>query len=452
MRFLTITLSLILSTQAIGWENHTLVTHPMIASLPEVKEADSVKVESLDSFLLSNEQGLESFLEQQEQWMRSELWHYDPRPDDLAFVATGEARDIRDRFARAIRINPNTRWALYLQQLPEHPRQPSTITPAEISTLQDPAWIENLRLTRLHPGEMVSPVDVVSTGSDEPDHGLDIGLFTDNQTEYGKVYGFGVQPFGNASLEYGTQAPFHMGFYQEGELVYTFASFLKRTHTEYRIQLFKQLSEFAFAQGNDHWGWRFMGMGLHYIGDFSNPYHVAPIPGSGSLATVWVGLQSMLGFTQAQDEAIQLASNRHAALESFQSAVMTKAFKEGDHGHSTFMSLSKGGTVRQFEDGDIVNVFAKSGFDQAEDTYQALAKAMPYQFVDDPAIEYTDLNIDEHQLMETVRKTSGDEGYSALTAQISDLLVIFSRNAASYINGILDKESILLSAQNASEE
>jgi hypothetical protein len=64
-----------------------------------------VKVETLKSFLLANEDKLPIFLQSQEEWMLENLWHYAPRPAELAFVATG---DIRVRFAQAIRVSPNT--------------------------------------------------------------------------------------------------------------------------------------------------------------------------------------------------------------------------------------------------------------------------------------------------------------------------------------------------------
>ncbi|GIR71745.1 MAG: hypothetical protein CM15mP74_29960 [Halieaceae bacterium] len=52
------------------------------------------------------------------------------------------------------------------------------------------------RYWALAPGEPVSIAEVIASANDEPDFGMDIGLFTDNGTEFGQRYGFGIQPLG----------------------------------------------------------------------------------------------------------------------------------------------------------------------------------------------------------------------------------------------------------------
>ena len=46
------------------------------------------------------------------------------------------------------------------------------------------------------PGEPVSIAEVIASASDEPDFGMDIGLFADNGTDFGQRYGFGINPLG----------------------------------------------------------------------------------------------------------------------------------------------------------------------------------------------------------------------------------------------------------------
>jgi len=435
---LTLLLSLFISAQALSWSNHTLVSHQLLNTLPSVRDAAPVKVESLESFLLATEKELEPFLEKQEQWMRTNLWYYAPRPDALMFKATGDATDIRTRFAKAIRVNPNTKWPLYLQLLPGEKRDAPAIDPQAISIFKDLGYLTDVQLIQLSEGDMVSVVDVVSAANDEPDHGLDIGLFTDSKTDYGKEYGFGEQPFGNPNLEYGTQAPFHMGFYHESPILYALGGFLKQTYPEYRIQLFKQLSEFAFQHGHDYWGWRFMGWGMHYIGDFSNPYHVMPVPGNSTLKTIWVGLLGMMGSPDAQNNAIQLASNRHTVLEDFQSLIMTKAYEESNHDHKTIQALNAPTEVRKYEDNHVIDVISKPAYIKANDIHDALETTMPEQYVNDVTVEYSELNA-KANLEDTVRKESGEEGYNQLVDIIADLLSDFSGNGASYIEGIKEK-------------
>lgn len=439
MRIFCLAVSLMLSAQAFAWSNHTLVSHQLVSTLPQVRDAALVEVESLERFLMANEKALEGFLNQQESWMQENLWHYAPRPAVLEFKATGNREDIRTRFAYAIRINPDAKLPLYLQLLPEDKRQLPDIELEDISTLKNPDALVDIQLAQLMPADQVAPVDVVTTASVEPDYGLDIGLFTDSKTDYGKIYGFGEQPFGNPNLEYGTQAPFHMGFYHETSIIYAFGGFLKRTYPEYRIQLFKQLSEFAFEQGHDYWGWRFMGWGLHYIGDFSNPYHVMPVPGNSSLKTFWVGLLNILGFPEAQQNAIQLASNRHTVLEEFQSLIMTQAYRENNVDHPMIHALTRHESARVYKNNHVVTVMSQLAYDKAHEIHEVLEQTMPEHYVNSPSVEYSELNA-KASLQETVLQTSGEDGVNALINIIAGLLEVFSDNGASYIEAILAGE------------
>ena len=86
-------------------------------------------------------------------------------------------------------------------------------------------------------GEIASnaPLAVVATAADEPDYGLDINLWEDSPSDWGKVYGFGNLPFGNPALNYSTQAPFHMGFFHEAKVIYLAAPFIKKTFPLLRV-------------------------------------------------------------------------------------------------------------------------------------------------------------------------------------------------------------------------
>lgn len=434
---LPVIMLVVISSQAWSWSNHTLVSKQLLSSMPEVNSAELVKVETLEFFLLANEDELVGFLQSQEEWMGENLWHYAPRPDALAFTATGNPDDIQMRFLRAIRVNPNAKLPIYLQLLPGDERAGvASITPDGVSIFKDKAYLHNVQLVQLKEGELVSPLDVSTSANDEPDHGLDIGLFTDSNTEYGLEYGFGTQPFGNPNLEYGTQAPFHMGFYHESSIVYTLGGFLERTYPEYRIQLYKQLAEFAFKNEHDYWGWRFMGWGLHYIGDFSNPYHITPLPGNSTMSTLWVGLQDLTGYPQAKTDSIQLVSNRHTVLEDFQSLVMNQAYIENNDQHPTIQALNVPEYVREYEDDHIVTVISELAYVKAQDIHDILAQTMPSNLVNDVTVEYSQLTVKD-KLLEMVKEKSGDEGFDALVGAISGLLNDFSHNGASYVRSIL---------------
>lgn len=425
-----------LSCLASAWTNHTLISQQLAQSIPQLAQAQPVKVESLQSFIMANESELVAFLAAEEAWMASNLWHYNPRPESLRFTATGNAGDAVTRFTHALRINPNAKFALYLQGLPG--AQPSRVAmPAkDISVFNEVGHLSTLPLTALTAGERVSPIDVMVSANDEPDHGHDIGLFTDSGTKHGQVYGFGKQPFGNPNLEYGTQAPFHMGFYHESSIIYALAGFLKETYPQMRIHQYKRLAEFAFARGHDYWGYRFMGWGLHYIGDFSNPYHVTPVPGNGVLNTIWLGILGVLGFPEYQKAAVQLVSNRHTVIEDYQSVIMTKAYQQGKTHHQTIQALNVQWPVEPYELSHVIDVFSQRSMDKADNIHKVILASFPFDYVQNSEVEYAELNA-AHNIEQTVHNHAGEQGQTQLTHSISDLLGDFAQHGGAYITTIL---------------
>jgi hypothetical protein len=419
-----------------AWSNHTLVSHELAQSMPQVASAAPVKVETLAEFLMANEIAVAELLADDEKWMAQNLWHYNPRPKALKFNATGNKQDVVERFVKAIRINPNAKFALYLQGMPGSELSGAAMLPSDISVFQDYGHLNHLPLQVLTSGDLVAAVDVIVSANDEPDHGHDIGLFTDSGTTHGQLYGFGKQPFGNPNLEYGSQAPFHMAFYHESPILYALGGFLKETYPQMRIHQYKRLAELAFAKGHDYWGYRFMGWGLHYIGDFSNPYHVTPVPGNSTISTLWVGLLSKLGFPDAQNEAIQLVSNRHTVLEDFQSAIMTRAYEDHNQQHPAIMALTVQQPVTGYKESDVIEVFAKVSLDKADDVGDILIESFPYEYVQDSQVEYSDLGVID-TLEQTVHQHAGEDGFNQLVATISGLLGDFSVHGSAYIAEIL---------------
>ena len=85
--------------------------------------------------------------------------------------------------------------------------------------------------------------------------------------------------------------------------------------------MFGELAELAFSTGHDYWGWRFLGWGLHYVGDLTQPYHAIPLPGVGTVDALWSVVQGKTG------ELVQLVSNRHGVIESYQYQRLTRALE-----------------------------------------------------------------------------------------------------------------------------
>jgi len=424
----------------LAWNEHPLITYPVAAAMPEVRDAAPVAVESLDAFIRAEEKKLERLLAEEEAWARKNLQWYAPLPDALAFKATGNAADSRVRFCHAIRINPNAYFPLDLQLVPGEEAKPEQRMPiTEITFLKDVADWNRTTFVRLKAGDRVKPLDVVAGASDEPDLlGIDIGLFEDNNTAFGKMYGFGKQPFGDPKLEYGSQAPFHMGFYHESDVMYFFAGFLKKTYPEYRIHLYKTLARFAFETGHPYWGWRFTGWGLHYLADMAQPYHATVLPGVSTSYAIWFNTIDMIGIHGPKNDAVQLVSNRHAALEKFVQVVLQRAYGEKDRKNAVLTALQTAKERPLYSDSVPREVVSRLAHDKAEETDKHLEYYLPDQFVSDSKFEFGNY-ADRDKILERTRAEKGQAAVDKLTADAATLLAPFAPYGQGYVRAIIDQ-------------
>lgn len=425
-----------LTTRLYSWSDHTLIAYPVFVSMPEIADKQ-VKATSLESFLLAIEKPLEKLLQEEEKWMQENLFYYPPLPSQLTFRATGNAKDIRTRFIHAIRLNPASKLRLYLQLTPFQESKNPKLTAKDIATFKNLDYLSHANFVSIQEGEKVKALDVLVTANDEPDHGLDIGLYSDNNTEHGKIYGCGTQPFGNANLEYSSQAPVHMGFYHESSTIFFMAGFLKRTLPEYRIHIYRRLAQLAFKNGQDYWGYRFMGWGLHYIGDFTNPFHVRMSPNAGTGELLYKNFLDTIAISGPKTGLVQLLSNRHTAIEKFQEILMRRAFQAKNSRHTTYISLNTPiKNLPAYKHEHIINMFARSAFDKAEETNDILVKLMPEKFVSDTEFELG-TSPEQKQIIEKVEEHSGKEGVEKMTEHISNLLKLFSKHGRIYVKSIL---------------
>ena len=405
--------------RAFAWSEHPLMAYPVLKGIPELVDADQVTARSINGFLVANEKGLEKILEEFEQWARLNLAYYPPLPAELKFKASGNYNDVLDRFLKAIRINPEVKLPLYIHLLPGQVAEGSRlISPASITTLKDVGSMLKTNYLNLNEGEKISPLSVLLTANDEPDYGLDLGLFEDNGTAHGQKYGFGRQPFGDPTLDFGSQAPFHMGFFHEPRIVTSLAPFLEKSLIEYRIQKFKTLSIFAFQNGEYYWGWRFMGWGMHYIGDLTMPYHAVALPGYSPLRMIWINFKAMLGFTRARDNAIRLVSNRHLVIEAFQRQLLRSIYIAGDFSHPLIQSLSVKGEVIPYSIRFPRVVVAYEAASRATLLNNVVVKWLPSHLVNDPT-----LNVDEHDDLKRVVSLTRDQFGDGAVEQLIQALI-----------------------------
>jgi hypothetical protein len=438
---LMLVLTMLFPTPGYSWTEHPLLVSKALKDLPLWKNMDSVQVKSLKTFLIENEKELVTFLANEEKWALANLPNYTKCPENLTFKASGNEEDILNRFFLAIRINPVAKIPLYLHLLPdESAGNRPLVQPAELTTLKDFSSMLKTNYIRIREGDKVFPFDVLCTANDEPDYGFDLGLFEDNNTSFGKKYGFGLQPFGNPNLEYSSQAPFHMGFYHEAGILYKFANFLKHTHLDYRIFLYKALSEFAFRQNQPYWGWRFMGWGMHYVGDVSMPYHMKPLPGVSTFHMIWINIKAMLGWPEARKNAIQIVSNKHTVLEEFQVQSMRKAYEEKNSSFPLFQALAEPTRTVSFSYSFLIGVASRESADNAKAVNKALKKDIPALLVSDPLVEANE-RPETKNILQYMTESKGGEAVSDLTRVVAIQMHQFSRNIRCFMDAILqDKD------------
>lgn len=234
------------------------------------------------------------------------------------------ACDPVDLFLRRLRIHPGYRPRTFLKAVPEAIRDGASPSPAREgnrdlpfeSIAVRPFEYPGARFFLVEPGEQVTALDVLATASDEPDYGMDLDLFDESGTEWGRAYGFGSQPFGNPEHPFSSQAPFHMAFYHESPLLYRLAPGLRRTFLEYRIRQFSFLAGLAHQQGCAYWGYRFTGWALHYLQDVTMPYHASALPRRRTATVMLRGLLRAIGLASPYRRMIRDVTRRHVLLES----------------------------------------------------------------------------------------------------------------------------------------
>ncbi len=401
--------ALLAAQPAAAWSSHALCTWPALSVLPEVAQRPPVAVESLAAFLAAEAPAVAQVLREEEAWARVRVPNYPPRPDALAFDPQGAAPDeLVRRFVAAVRINPQSRLALFMQLAPGQDAAGRTVLDEDaVNPLKTKESSKLSRFVALREGERVAVADVIATASDEPDYGLDIGIWADNGTPHGARYGFGKQPFGNPALEFSSQAPMHIGFFHEAAIVYKAAPFLNRTLPEYRIHLWQSLSRLALRTGHPYWGWRFAGWGLHYLQDLTQPYHARVLPGVGVARMLGINTLDLVGVHGPKERALTFVSNRHLALENVQLRWLLASQQPPPAGSGTTPSdallralrdTGLDASIPNYESDSPRHVVAREAHALADATDAALVAALPPKFTSDPAYTFgvTEKGLDLH--------------------------------------------------------
>lgn len=469
--FATVLLVSLCATRAWAWSDHASLLWPVISSLPKMSDA-TVAAESLETFLVAQAPAIERALEDHERWTAEQGLSHALTPKALRFDPA--ASDLKAAFISSIRVNPTLSYRLYTQQVQgstvaDNDAEGDTEIDAEshaentaesgiksyaesysasatqvgnknlhwsdLSFLESGTSHERVIYSALEEGALLTPAAIMAAANDEPDLGMDVGLFSNNGTPYGAHYGFGEQPFGNPNLSYGSQAPFHMGFYHLDWLTRTAQPSLLKTYPIWRIALYDRLAVTAFQAGHSYWGWRFMGWAMHYLGDLTQPYHALPLPGVSTFDALWL---VAMGETNA---AIQKVSNRHGVLESYQYQRLLTSLQAAAPGEPFIPTLTAGSPTPSSDDVQhfVMRVTAMS-VAAAADLDAVLATQAPRQFVDDSAFEWVGSG-EEQRIVDAIIANGGETAVATLDQAVMVQLRRFSDVARSWVARALRHQS-----------
>ena len=155
-----------------AWEDHDHLT--ALALADEAFASGTVPAESLEVFLAAEKAGLAPLLATLEVRAQKELSNYLPLPANLAFSGSDSGPELRAAFLRALRVNPNMPLPLFVQTSAWDAKTRPPLPLAAVDLYQ--SRIPKPPFEKLAAGEKVTIREVLSTASDEPDYGMDIGL------------------------------------------------------------------------------------------------------------------------------------------------------------------------------------------------------------------------------------------------------------------------------------
>jgi hypothetical protein len=426
------------AVQALAWGNHSLATYRAFEHMPEVANASAVTAEPLEAFLRAEENTLEALLASQEAWAVANLDKYPLRPAELAFRANPARSDHARRlaFLVALRVAPNSRFALYFEPDPWNPVAGAYMAYGDVSTMPGAAGT-GTRFLAIHVGDTVQAINVLATATEEPDYGLDLNLWQDSPSDWGAIYGFGPQPFGNPVQSYSTQAPFHRGFMHESRVLYIALPDLKRNYALLRSNQFSSLAALAFRTGHGYWGWRFAGLSLHYLQDLTQPYRASLAPGESSAKLLAANALALAGLPGMKNDLTVLQTNRHLVAEKYVTEWMqyAAARQQETELEKALHNQDKDQTYPDWSDRYVRDVVSLQAWKASNALVSGLLAAMPAAYVSDPGFDFGSEESSISLLVDAAGQAKPER--ARLDAVLADLMANFGAHSRNAMRGIL---------------
>lgn len=400
-------ISLTPSIVAFAWCDHTFTSFYTLNHIHSPRLEKVVQAETLEKFLLDMKKKhageLQKSINKAEMWAKNNLSGYHPTPQEIVYrEAFSTDKNIVSSFIQGTRINPNSYLLPYIRDIPLSAELNSlklwdkdneiSFQVVNIPSLRN-FTVPGPKYYKIKSDESLPAIAVLLTAADEPDLGLDISLFDNNNTEFGKKYGFGKQPYGDDRVPNSSAVPFHFGIFHESKIMTTLSPQIKESYSLYRIKLYRELAKAAFAAHHEYWGWRFLGRGLHYIQDLTQPYHTNLLPGYSTSTIVFYYGLSVIGIEKPLTHLINLIANRHFMIEDFVLKLL-----ENPQLPASQQLINELGQIQIFEakasyqDSDPINIISVHSFNQAQQFSDSIKNNFPKKYVDDPSFLYVDKN------------------------------------------------------------
>jgi hypothetical protein len=181
-----------------------------------------------------------------------------------------------------------------------------------------------------------------------------------------------------------------------------------------------------------------MGWGIHYLADLSQPYHTAALPGYSTLEMLWVNLLNMVGFPGPQADAVQLASNRHVALETFEGILLADVIRNNDIQDPTLAALLKSRTIPTWSDDVPRNSLSAAAHDLTTKLNNAIVKYMPAYYVTNPSVELGDIP-QRYEIVDMIAANHGPDGVTEMDEIQAEAFSAFATYGRSFVLAILGK-------------
>ncbi|MBP7632535.1 hypothetical protein KBA41_00075 [Candidatus Ozemobacteraceae bacterium] len=358
---------LLASSVSSAWDKHFLLTSVAVNALEDELPAlgKVVRPTTLASFVARNNEALKTALRLFHDW-KQRAYTY---PHWL----------LSDANAALLRQPGTMSQKQFLEIL--------GVAPTAFSKVVFPAGFDAVQNAALaNPNMARSFGDWLVLFSDEPDWGMDQGLFGAGDPRYGEI------PYGSLKGT-SSQAPFHMYFPCENWISLKIKPSLKQGMTHLRFVAFANLAQVALCAGDRYWAARFLASTIHYLQDMTAPYHASAVPFLNPLVIAKAILAK--DKERFSSDNTQLLSNRHFLFEAVAARMQILGAAAPEKLYSGLSQKVAALCAAQDEQDDppttmLMKLFKarnKSAFDRAHKIDKLVGKAFPKKLVGDPSYD-----------------------------------------------------------------